>query len=220
MEGEEAKNKVAEYNEQGKKAVSSHQSSYNRGSRDYNNRQRRDGTFDDFKSYFQLKIVVRLVEQFIINLLLIDFRDNRDRDRRWGGGDRRYDGGRSGGDWRSQNWRGGGGGGGFDRRDRWHGGGGGGWANNYRGNNRYDDRGYRGGGGGGGSRHRDFGHDRDRRDDRGRNDRNDHSRDFRDGNRDRRGDDKRRHDRGVPQREKDEKHLKQQPSQVSGNCNS
>ncbi|KAJ6647268.1 Heterogeneous nuclear ribonucleoprotein U-like protein 1, partial [Pseudolycoriella hygida] len=119
LEGEEAKKKVAEYNEQGKKALSSHPSSYNRGSRDHH-RQRRD-----------------------------DFRDNRDRDRRWGG-DRRSDG-RS--DYRSQSWRGGGGG--FDRRDRWHGGGGGGSWNHrpydsYRGNSRYDDRGYRGGGGSGG----------------------------------------------------------------------
>ncbi|XP_037033065.1 heterogeneous nuclear ribonucleoprotein U-like protein 1 [Bradysia coprophila] len=183
LEGEEAKNKVVEYNEQGKKALSTHQSSYNRGSRDYN-RPRRD-----------------------------DFRDNRDRDRRWGGGDRRYDN-RS--DWRSQNWRGGGGGYGGSR-DRWHGGSGGGgggnWANNYRGNNRYDDRGYRGGGGY--SRNRDFGHDRDRRDDRARTDSRGDHRDFRDGNRDRRGEDKRRHDRGVPQREKDVKQLKPQPSQVN-----
>lgn len=81
--------------------------------------------------------------------------------------------------------------------------------NNYRGNNRFDDRGYRGGG----SRHRDFGHDRDRRDDRRNDSRSDH-RDFRDGNRDRRGEDRRRNDRGVPQREKDEKHMKQQSSQV------
>lgn len=43
LDGEEAKKKVLEYNEQGKKALSAHPSSYNRGPRDH--RRHRDGMF-------------------------------------------------------------------------------------------------------------------------------------------------------------------------------
>lgn len=47
LDGEEAKKKVLEYNEQGKKALSSHPSSYNRGPRDH--RRHRDGMFYTLK---------------------------------------------------------------------------------------------------------------------------------------------------------------------------